>query len=104
MLLTDDRPPTWSKVKSDGSRFVTFDSGLTPVQLQTLDKIVENIELSYSNQNQIVAENSNNNTNSNNNNKIGIQTSNNLLSASSEINSIPVSSSYIYMKHKDLPG
>lgn len=47
MILDETRPPTWSKVESDGTKFVTYDSDLTPIQLQTLDKIVENIELNY---------------------------------------------------------
>lgn len=47
MSMSCTRPPTWSKVDPDGTRFVTYDGQITPIQLQTLDKIVENIELFY---------------------------------------------------------
>lgn len=47
MVTDESKSPTWFKREPDGTRFVTYDSSLTPVQLQTLDKIVENIELGY---------------------------------------------------------
>lgn len=39
--------PTWLRIEPDGTRFLTFDVDLTPVQLRALDKIVANIESSY---------------------------------------------------------
>lgn len=55
MLKSNERPPTWSKVEPDGSRFLTYDSDLTPIQLQTLDKLVKNLESSYNQQGEAAA-------------------------------------------------
>lgn len=47
MNNNEKRPPTWVKTDSSGSQFVSYDDDLSTLQLQTLDKIVENIELCY---------------------------------------------------------
>lgn len=79
--------PTWSKIDPDGSRFLTYDPDLTKAQLQTLDKIVENIELCYDY--------------SNNSNISNISNSKSKISNNNDEDYTEMSESYLYSKPKD---
>ena len=93
MLKSNERPPTWSKVEPDGSRFLTYDADLTPIQLHTLDKLVKNLETSYSQHSEMAKRRSTQDSSP--------------VSSSSSIKSQSMANlndSHIYTKHNDTSG